>query len=363
MSRQNVNKKIDNPLSFLNVFKIIAAFCVFLIHYPLQETIMACPCLSFLTYGTQPVSIFFVMSGVLFFVAYYGKIKDNKLTFKDFFLKRIIKFWPLIVIIALCSYICALVLFFGGQELPVPLSVNFLDLLMLLVFGGPTVLTGEYGKIFSLSWYICVLMFCYLIAFLLTKLDKKIKNKTIFLLPLILGFLMVTLECQYPFFNVLTGTGLFSFFLGFFIGFILPKFNKITANKKTIIRICALILPIFYIVMFYFPELSNVIFVYPAITVPLVLVVPLLFVFYDLKGFNNFARSKPLQYLTDISYDFYLLHCVGIGMFISLDSSIVDTWWMIILTFLCCLAISILSYHFINTKIVNHLNKKLGYAR
>lgn len=351
-----------NPLSFLNVFKIVAAFSVFLIHYTGKTIVSNCPFMSFLAYGTEPVGIFFVISGVLFFFAYYIKIKTNKTTFKDFFIKRIIKFWPLLIIMSVCFYLFALYAYFSNTQVPDWVSPNIFDFLITIFFASPVLFTGDFGNIVSVAWYISVLMFCYLIAFLLTKLDKKVKNKTIFLAPLILGIIMIMLNAKYPFFNVLLGRGLFAFFLGFYVAYALEKFAKFKSKTKIIIRICLLILPIFRIVMSFFPNYDSVIFVYPYITVPITYIAPLFFVFYDLKWFNKFSEFKPFKYLSNISFDFYMLHSFVIGTLGTIDISFYNTWWLLIIIVIYAIVVSSISYFAISVKFCNYLEKKLGYA-
>ena len=86
-----------------NALRFVSFLLVFIHHIPVNET-------SFLSYFTKTggvgVSFFFSLSGFLItYILLAEKLEQNKISLKHFFIKRILKIWPLFYAMLLFAYL------------------------------------------------------------------------------------------------------------------------------------------------------------------------------------------------------------------------------------------------------------------
>ena len=124
------------------------------------------------------VEFFFLVSGFLMF-NYIEKIKVG-LTFKDFFVRRIIRLMPLIIIAAI-SYeilLCIYPKVFGDYFYNLKPDFWGLIISMLGIQAG---WSFENPMINNPMWYISVLVLCYIIFYILTKISISKKYNYIYI--------------------------------------------------------------------------------------------------------------------------------------------------------------------------------------
>lgn len=123
VTRKDSNNR-DTSFAYLNLLKILCVLPVFLIHWPqsfelAKPTIDGSSFLYFLRNDTAVVGIYFLMSGIVFMLAYYNKFINNKTTLKEFFKKRFIRLYPLVAIMIIITFLFnETYMYFNGNPLP-----------------------------------------------------------------------------------------------------------------------------------------------------------------------------------------------------------------------------------------------------
>ena len=206
--------------------------------------------------GHSLVSIMFLMSGILFFYTSHKKIGNNETTFSTFIFKKLKKFIPLALITTLFIYGMN---FYYRDHVSngvdwIFASTNPFDLIISIIFCGRTV----FGESFINNgplWFINVLLFCFLIAYPISKCKKNAPILWIIMCLYGLAMLVYTKEdysIPYPFFTHFLGEGVFSFFFGVLIANLFiymkksPKINLISKIISGLSLILIIITAIFY---------------------------------------------------------------------------------------------------------------------
>ena len=158
------------------------------------------------------VELFFTISGMLFIVAYEEKIGDGQL-FEVFMGNRIKRLFPMMILSSTVYFILEWIhLFTFGEYCLTDSNIWY----YIISFFGFQVGWFEYS--FSLNaptWYISVLMQCYIVAFVLATLKKNQKRKNwLYMIPVILGFAIDYSGINFFVFNSVSSRGYISFFVG-----------------------------------------------------------------------------------------------------------------------------------------------------
>ena len=182
------------------------------------------------------VEFFFLLSGY-FMYRYIGKI-TNGLTFKKFFLPRALRLLPLVfisgvtyeVLLGVYQKIC------GGDWFGVSITVwgviiNALGVQDGWVFANPMVNNP--------TWYISVLLLCYIVFYLLTYLGKRwqIPHTYLFVFMVLLGCGAQTYGLNLPFLNGSSCRGYYAFFFGVLLAEWLEKLNAAKKSQNIYIYI------------------------------------------------------------------------------------------------------------------------------
>ena len=196
------------------------------------------------------VEFFFLVSGFLMF-NYIEKIKVG-LTFKDFFVRRIIRLMPLIIIAAI-SYeilLCIYPKVFGDYFYNLKPDFWGLIISMLGIQAG---WSFENPMINNPMWYISVLVLCYIIFYISTKISisKKYNYIYFYVAIVFLGLSIQKNGTDLAFFNSYTARGYYAFFFGLVFSILfntykISKFIKIL-SIFTVVFITFLILKHYYI--------------------------------------------------------------------------------------------------------------------
>jgi len=233
-----LGKKRNYGLDFL---KIVATILIVFHHY---QQILNIEFKGINFYGGKfyfgyLVEFFFLVSGFLMF-NYIEKIKVG-LTFKDFFIRRIIRLMPLIIIAAI-SYEILLYIYpkvFGDYFYN--LKPDFWGLI-ISVLGIQAGWTFENPMINNPMWYISVLLLCYIIFYILTKISitKKYNHIYFYIAIVFLGLSIQKNGTDLAFFNSYTARGYYAFFFGlvfsiFFYNYKISKFIKISSIFSVIL--------------------------------------------------------------------------------------------------------------------------------
>lgn len=297
-------------------------------------------------HGGVAVSIFFVISGIVFSNVYLEQKGDS--TFKDFFIKRFARLYPLhILTLLLIIVIQSLFLNnLGSYQLYEDNNLYhfFLNIFLLLGFG------LEDGKSFNQPvWTVALEIYIYVIFFFLITLIKKYQILSVLIVYSIiliidktniigLGFIDRNLKYSAPFIDFAR-----LFFSGVFIFLIEKKYKN--SNYLTIVTL--LLLVITTIVKFYF-----FIFI-PALV--------MLFVLIDKISLSDRIK-RIFEILGNLTYSMYLIHTVSFLYFLYIlemfdKISFFNTNFSFFLYLFITILLSLFSFYFIekplNMKIRN----------
>lgn len=186
------------------------------------------------------VEIFFLMSG-FFMVPYIARIQD-KMSFPEFFGKRLIRLIPSMIVgtvfydIALFFYVRLC-----NGTLRYPTNINVFGSIVTALGLGSWSITKDF-EINPICWYVSVLLLCYIFMYIFVFISKvtKIPAGIMLAIPMIAGVVIthVTEFSIIPFLSTRIARGYIHFFGGMLLGIIFVglfgksrKANEIAENK------------------------------------------------------------------------------------------------------------------------------------
>jgi peptidoglycan/LPS O-acetylase OafA/YrhL len=304
--------------------------------------------------GSLGVTLFFVLSG--FLITYLLLIEEKNtatINIKDFYIRRILRIWPLyFLIVLLALFVFPRFEFFRipGIDISTVYSNFGIKLILYLTFFANLALTS-YGVIpfVSQTWSIGTEEQFYLIWPVLLKFLKK--NRIILMVSIVVLYLIIKAalfrydqsRMIYNFWSVFkidimaTG-GLFAL-----LSFYRYKFLSVLTNK--ILFYCVLIFTILLISLgYHFPYFHDEVYA--------LLFGILILNFACTEGIGLSLEFEPFKYLGKISYGLYMYHPIAIlftlkiGLILNLTSNFI----MYPLAILFAVGISSLSYEFFESR-------------
>lgn len=288
----------------------IAAVIAFIYHYGIvyqAHPFRDFPGMNFLyTQAAWFVELFFMISGFVIYNSYYNRIREYKQTFSQFMIGRVIRIYPvmvLTVIVAAIGQWISIGAYGHPQILGYTDDRNTLTGVVTSILG---IQSGWFSTHDSMSvngptWYISILMICYLIFFVILKGCKNNKNREnlCFLLMVLIGTYLYFKSWEIPLLYGSCARGYTNFFLGIFMAKLQKRYNSNSAKFKGIlISICALVL-FFY--MYRTDNLGNIILMFSYVFSPSVL-----YLFLNLRGIGWISNNRVVSYLSKISLSVYL---------------------------------------------------------
>ena len=332
-----------------DAFRFISFFIVFLNHIPIPDS-------SFLSYfshsGGIGVAFFFVLSGFLItYILLNEKLNTDKISLPNFFLRRILRIWPLFYAMLLLAYLT-------------PCILNFLHLssssegykpnwLMSLLFleNYKMIITNDFPNVSPLRvmWSLCIEEHFYIIwGILLTYLPCK-------RIPVLIGTSILIanitrwffLQHGLPTLELFSNIDYFAFgaipaFIFIYKKQLITKLESTAGFVKYIVAVLAVIL------VFVLPQI-------PGKWMPLLYPSILGILFSSLIMFtlpqNNGLKLKDELWISKLglyTYGLYLFHTIVINLFSHIFTSAFEFNWLLIsiLSLVVTIALSALSYHF-----------------
>ena len=250
--------------------------------------------------GWLMVELFFVISGFLA-VNSIKKVREQSL--KKFLANKISRLYPMAIITAIGYAVCDWIYFRITGSWYRTVDIGLWNLLAsgLLVFQGGAIGNIDLGAN-NQTWYLCVLLICYMIYFGLVKLASKLKISPIpfFVGMILIGLSVNTYGISRPFFNSLSARGYFAFFFGAVLYYVIAVVPK---RKSVVISLLVLIV-VSLPKLFHFPELYDSLqmiatfIVYPAVIILCI----------NSKLLNKIFSNKISGYLGGVSFEIYLWH-------------------------------------------------------
>lgn len=186
------------------------------------------------------VEFFFIVSGYMM-CRYQAAIQKHEITFKHFYGRRALRLLPLVAISAI-AYELLIILYrevtgtlYAGHNLD--LSGTLFDCLGIQAgwaVSNPTINNP--------TWFISVLLLCYLIFYVLNFLTgkKKLNVYYFYIIVVLVGMGSYSFKLDLPFFNTYSGRGYFSFFTGILLANFLSQ-NRNRINKFSIVGLVLIV--------------------------------------------------------------------------------------------------------------------------
>lgn len=288
-----------NPLAFLDPLRFIGAIVIATFVHSTVVFYGDNPfCAYLVTHGGAFVEMFFIASGLMFFLFYFQRILSKKMTYKDFAINRASRLLPIVLFSIIVTFIGYLIMtYYNGS---IFLNPNLLDFAISLFFGSPDIF-GSGGVINGVLWYICVLIFCYLLAILFTFIKERSKMSTnlLFIIPIIVSIFLIYASIKNPNFGFDSHIprGLLAFFMGFYLGEFIKKFDTFKSKTKIISRIIALCFIAIFIVTMSVPitaEYNSNPLEFRVVS-GLMFFIPLFVLLYDVRWLNNLFSHKVFK--------------------------------------------------------------------
>lgn len=340
----------------LDILKFIMAILIVFHHYQ-QNTGMRGQSVNFyegtIYWGTL-VEMFFIISG---FLSAAGIKRIEQKDFKSFITEKILRIYPMAMLSILAMtaagfvYVVVWGKWYGGVRITLWKLWN--SLLMTVTGGAVNDGTGINGAL----WYLCVLMYCYVIMyFIIWFCNRKDINSIYgFAIMSILGLSVLQYEIKLPFLNEYTGRGYSSFFLGMLLFYIWSavKHKILVVYSCTVLLICLVV---------YFGAYSlfaaNMREMMTYIIFPAVLFLTL--------AADRFADNGLIKATEPggMAYEMYLWHDCGICIFMILSKKTgiinLENYGMMFVFGAIMVLVSAVMYHLVEKRITAYLKRKLS---
>ena len=294
----------------LDILKIVATILIVFHHYQ-QITGAIFESINFYNgkfYFGYMVELFFVISGYVMF-PYIKKIYDGSINFKTFIAKRFLRLFPLVAAGAVgyevLLYIYTCILHKNWFDINPTLWGMIIDCLMVQA-GGSFINPCVNNP----TWYISVLIICYICFFTLTRKAKKCKINPYYLYigMIFVGMAVNSYGFDLPFFNASTCRGYYAFFWGLILRKIMPTIKGYALKHEKIILILEIIIIIGIPIMIeresiWIQSGMNYIITFVYYTV--------LIIVFDSNKINKLFKGNIIRTLSAISFDVYIWHNPG----------------------------------------------------
>lgn len=275
--------------------------------------------------GECGVSFFFILSGFVLSIAYSEKISKELFNTKIFFHKQLIKIYPLHIITFIIMFVLDIRL--DKYCNPVAAIAN----LLLLQSWVPA--DSFYFVANSPSWFLCDILFFYLVFSSLNKYILCANNRKLFSISIVVLFLYICLMVVLPSYlvNPILYANPLTRLLDFVIGIILYKLyisDKGIALKEKLNTKSTLAVSIMELSLIFLVVITAIIYPHLPPRVRTVsifwLSIPLFIFFFALTDKHGGIISKILQlkimlWLGNISFCIYIIHAPVLRIFNSIS--------------------------------------------
>lgn len=302
-------------------------------------------------YGWLLVELFFIISGFFFYISYYDKIIKNKLNLKMFIKSRYMRLIPIAALSSILMFILQNIYYKMKSHYWLWQGNDFISLIFQAT-GLQSWLNITGPSLNNALWYISVLLFCYVLYYLITKISKK-RSKSIYLVVLIFAIILYSYGFSLPLINYNMLRGIISFGIGIILAILLNNKN----NIKRISNISIVILTLFIISVLIFKSQvigDKILFldliVYPCLVINLV-------------RFENLFRginSKLTAYLSNLSFGIYVWNLPIQLLIIILDNLLklhinYASWYMFLIQIIIHIIVGIISLVLLENKLCKKL--------
>ena len=296
-------------LGSLDLLKLILTVIIVLHHFQLETGYIEG--LNFANgkiYYGYAVEFFFIISGYVMCMQ-LEKVKEQ--SFAEYMKRKAIRLYPMVGIATLTNL---LVIFLFYREMgywwrDCTPGIWRIICSILLIFSGGGIRDIPFG-LNNPIWYLCVLLLCYIVAWIIVSLCKKNNTNPSygFVIVCVIGVAVLQYGIDLPFLNSQSARG----YATFFLGMLLYKFYEKTKSFK--LHIIASIVLVICILMMRFDFemfIDNQWAVFSFVLFPSTLIVFL--------GLDKFMSARIWNKLGEISFEVYLWHVNGILVYMILN--------------------------------------------
>lgn len=349
-------------INSLQSLRGIFAIVIFMHHFPVNGKGL------FEAGGAMGVEFFLLLSGFVMCAGYESKADSDKLKFDRFFLKRVIRVYPL-HLLCLVGFIAINILH---------LNVNGVLVLLpnLLLLQSWIPVQSVYFSGNAVSWCLSDLMFFYAVFPWIIKFLHS-HNKAFYLIvgiltPIyLLGISFLPESLWHPLIYISPAFRLFDFILGIVLWQIwiecresshFQRFLMLPKSVKTLLEASVICLTVLAVIVY--PHVTEN---YSAVSmwwIPMLAII-LMFTLFNNRGgyFSDLMNWKPLVTFGYVSFSFYMIHQLGISIISRiLDKLRLDLSWpqSLTITLFIIIVISYIVYTYFETPISRKLISKLN---
>ena len=311
-------------------------------------------------YGHFLVELLVLISGLLACQSYFSRIRENKYSFSKFLKGRITRLYPAMIASVLVMAVLQWSHFAytsarGDGAFFADLQNHTLPDLALSLFGIQNWVSRDL-TVNHPTWYLSILMLCYLIFYGIAALCRKKDMRLLFLLPVLAGIIILKTGLNFAMFHSYTARGLCAFFLGVLLQMLLENAH-IKDRTFCLAALGMLLFCIGFRLTLPFSLLGDLslflsFFVYPALVTLCV----------KSKLLNRICDCSLFHYLGNISFGIYLWDSpvyVGFGLFFLCSGKAFDFSSPAVYAtiFAVHVLMGILSYHLIERPMLRKLSK------
>lgn len=338
----------------LDFIRIISALCIYLFHSHIHLGCTYSIFTPFISEGAIFMVAFFILSGFSLYYNYFDRDTNEIKNVKKFYVKRLINIYPLYIV----AYI-----FVGTNNLTLKqnLLIAPIELTLLQTFFEGSFSIGANSG----TWFVSCIFICYLLFPFLNNLLKQDGFRIKRALIVVYFICAISPFCVLAFqFGSIYSNSFFRV-LEFFIGMLTAAIFLKNQNKqsKNLGYIVALSIILFVTITLL--KTQNII----NYTTSSFITIPLFsFLIYHVAKIkkiflDKILKSKILQYLSDISYAFFIAQFFTWDITKFLNKNFL---WLrlnaninlIILSFLICLTIAILLHEIVEKPVKKQFNKR-----
>ncbi len=312
-------------------------------------------------YGGYAVELFYVISGFVMYIAYSERVREGQTVFTKYLTDRIVRLYPAMIISVVVTVIAMWLGYaIWDEAVAVDSSVTLLAIFLnVLGLNGGTVmglpsLTSVNGP----SWYITVLLICYLLFYGIIKLCRGSKGaeNVAFVIIIILGMFIYINPTNIPMMFVCCARGYIFFFIGTFIAQIYGKVNWIGNLVMCVISIL--------MVCMYFFASQHDLFMSDSIEFGLFIICPIVMFFVGFFPLEYICSNVVVKFLGGISFGIFLwnlpvfIWVKFVEKYTGEEFAYDNITTYIIIVLINC-AVGVLSYILVDKLLVKFIKKKL----
>lgn len=357
-----MNTKVIH-LNSLDFIKICATYAIVFHHY--QEFLQVkFPHINFF-YGVFPfhsmVYLFFTISG-FFMVKYIHSIMKGQETFGEFIKRRAIRLLPMTAITAVVYelVLVAFIILTGTSFNKVTSDMGISNAGVLSGFSVLLTMTGTGSGWFwkgpmanEVTWYICVLLLCYVIFYICCKTAARFKFNVnyAFVGMVITGLSCASYGLSMPFLNANSFQGYIPFFIGVMLGEFLEKRNYTSEGIVLALGWIGCAISSIYVI-------GVFAFAHTAFTDEywlMFITFPSMIIVFLSKRMKSIFFAGIWQKWGGITFDIYVWHFILIIILMSLKMSVmsdlpINSRWFMIVIAMVVTFIGTISYYFIEKR-------------